>query len=78
MSNIEDQNSKLKDYYIQDFHVSYIIQPKKIFKAIEFSFLANNIFNTEYISNGADYGGGYVVYFPQAGANYMAGMNLKF
>lgn len=78
LSNIEDQNSKLKDYYIQDFHVSYIIQPKKIFKAIEFSFLANNIFNTEYISNAADYGGGYVVYFPQAGANYMAGMNLKF
>jgi iron complex outermembrane recepter protein len=78
LSNIEDQNSKLKDYYIQDFHLSYTIEPKKIFKAIEFSFLANNIFNTEYISNGADYGGGYVVYFPQAGANFMAGMNLKF
>ncbi len=78
LSNIEDQNSKLKDYYIQDFHLSYTIEPKKIFKAIEFSFLANNIFNTEYISNGSDYGGGYVVYFPQAGANFMAGMNLKF
>jgi iron complex outermembrane recepter protein len=78
LSNIEDQNSKLKDYYIQDFHLSFTVEPKNVFKAIEFSFLANNVFNTEYISNGADYGGGYVVYFPQAGSNFMAGMNLKF
>ena len=78
LSNIEDQNSKLKDYYTQDFHLSYVYESKKIFKAIEFSILANNIFNTEYISNGADYSGGYIVYFPQAGANFMAGMNLKF
>ncbi len=78
LSNIEDQNSKLKDYFIQDFRVGFVIEPKKIFKAIEFSLLANNVFNTLYISNGADYGGGYVVYFPQARSNFMAGINLKF
>ncbi|MBC7642136.1 MAG: TonB-dependent receptor [Flavobacterium sp.] len=78
LSNIEDQNSKLKDYFIQDFHLSYEINPKKIFKTIQFSFLANNVLNTKYISNGVDYGGGYVYYFPQAGSNFMFGMNLKF
>ncbi len=78
LSNLEDKNSKLKDYYIQNFHLSYVIEPKKIVKAIEISFLANNIFDTQYISNGADYGGGYVVYFPQAGANILAGLTLKF
>ena len=65
-------------YFIQDFHCSYVIETKKIFKTIEFSLLANNVFNTKYISNGADYGGGYVVYFPQAGSNFMLGMNLRF
>jgi iron complex outermembrane recepter protein len=78
LSNIEDKNSKLKDYYVQDFLVSFVLEPKKIFKTIEFSLLANNIFNTLYISNGADYGGGYVVYFPQAGSHFLAGMTLKF
>ncbi len=78
LSNTESQDSKLNDYFIQDFHFSYVIETKKIFKTIAFSILANNVFNTKYISNGADYGGGYVVYFPQAGSNFMAGMTLKF
>ena len=78
LSNTENKDSKLKDYFIQDFHFDYVIQTKKIFKTIAFSVLANNVFNTKYISNGADYGGGYVVYFPQAGSNFMLGMNLKF
>ena len=78
LSNTEDQNAKLKDYFIQDFYFKYTLHPKKIFSAVEFTLLANNIFNTKYVSNGADYGGGYVYYFPQAGSNFMAGMNLKF
>jgi iron complex outermembrane recepter protein len=78
LSNIEDQNSKLKDYYVQDFLVNFFLNPKKVFKSIEFSLLANNVFNNLYISNGADYGGGYVVYFPQAGSHFLAGMTLKF
>ena len=76
LSNLESQDSKLKDYFVQDFHFSYAFKTKKIFKSIEFSLLANNVFNTNYISNGADYDG-YVVYFPQAGSNFMAGMTLK-
>ena len=78
MSNIEDQNSKLKDYFIQDFYVSYELKTKKIFKSIGFTLLVNNILDVKYVSNGADYGGGYVYYFPQAGTNFLVGMNLKF
>ena len=77
LSNLESQDSKLKDYFVQDFHFSYAFKTKKIFKSIEFSLLANNVFNNNYISNGADYDG-YAVYFPQAGSNFMAGMTLKF
>ncbi|PWA04557.1 TonB-dependent receptor [Flavobacterium psychrotolerans] len=78
LSNIDDQNSRLKDYFIQDFHALYEIKTNKVFKSIGFSVLANNLFNVKYVSNGADYGGGYVYYFPQAGANFLAGMTLKF
>jgi iron complex outermembrane recepter protein len=78
MSNIDDQNSKLKDYFVQDFHALYEIKTNKIFKSIGFSLLANNILNVKYVSNGADYGGGYVYYFPQAGSNFLLGMTLKF
>ena len=78
LSNLESQDSKLNDYFVQDFHFSYILETKKVFKSITFSLLANNILNREYISNGADYGGGYVVYFPQATSNFIAGMILKF
>jgi iron complex outermembrane recepter protein len=78
LSNIQDQNSKLKDYFVQDFHVAYEIQTSKIFKSIGFSLLANNVLDAKYLSNGADYGGGYVYYFPQAGSNFMLGITLKF
>lgn len=78
MSNIEDQNSKLKSYFVQDFHIAYEIKPKAVFKSIIVTGLLNNIFNVKYVSNGADYGGGYVYYFPQAGINFLAGLILKF
>lgn len=78
LSNIQDQNSKLKDYFIQDFNAAYEIKTNKIFKSIGFSVLVNNIFDVKYVSNGADYGGGYVYYFPQAGINFLTGMTLKF
>ena len=78
LSNTEDQNSKLKDYFIQDFNVNYEIKTNKIFKSINFSLLANNILNVKYVSNGADYGGGYVYYFPQARANFLLGTVFKF
>lgn len=78
MNNIDDENSKLKDYFVNDFNATYEIKTNSVFKSIVINVLANNIFNVDYISNGADYGGGYVVYYPQAGANFLAGVTLKF
>ncbi|WP_418264700.1 TonB-dependent receptor [Flavobacterium faecale] len=78
LSNNDTKESKLKSYFVNDFNLSYEINPKSIFKSIIISGLVNNIFDVDYISDGADYGGGYVVYFPQAGINFLAGISLKF
>jgi iron complex outermembrane receptor protein len=78
MNNIDDTSGKLKDYFVNDFNVSYEIKTTSIFKSITINALGNNIFNVDYVSNGADYGGGYVYYYPQAGANFLAGLTLKF
>ena len=91
MSNIDTDNSKLDSYFIHDLNVSYEIKPNKIFKSIVFNALVNNIFNTEYISNGYYYsyddtwsvpgetttldGAGY---YPQATRNFLIGATLKF
>jgi len=78
MNNIEDAAGKLKDYFVNDFNASYEIATTPIFKSIAINLLANNIFNVDYVSNGADYGGGYVYYYPQAGVNFLVGLTLKF
>ncbi len=78
MGNANDNGSKLDAYSQTDINLIYEIKPKSIFKAIVFSVLINNVFDEKIVSNGADYGGGYVYYFPQAGINFLAGVTLKF
>ncbi|MBU2950703.1 TonB-dependent receptor [Tamlana agarivorans] len=92
MGNTDNEGSKLADYFVNDLSVTYVIKPKKIFKAIVISGLANNVFNREYVSNGYfgsyDYldpssstgttTGYYAGYYPQATANFLLGLNLKF
>ncbi|WP_308991471.1 TonB-dependent receptor [Mariniflexile litorale] len=77
LNNIDDKNSKMDSYFVNDFNISYEIKPKTIFKSIVFSGLFNNILNVEYISNAFDYGGGDIYYFPQATSNFLLGMTLK-
>ncbi|MGL2965660.1 TonB-dependent receptor [Flavobacterium sp. XGLA_31] len=78
LSNTNDQNAKLDSYTQTDLNVRYEIKPKSVFKSIVFSGLINNLLNEDIISNGADYGGGYVYYYPQAGINFLAGVTLLF
>lgn len=78
LNNIEDEQGTLKNYFVSDFNANYEIVPKKIFKSIMFSGLVNNMFNKKYASNGTDYGGGYVYYYPQATTNFLLGLTLKF
>ena len=92
MGNIDNPDSKLQSYFVNDFNVNYEIMPDRLFKSIVFSGLVNNIFNKKYVSNG--YFGSYTYddasspsgiatgyyagYYPQATTNFLIGVNLKF
>ena len=92
MGNIDNEDSKLESYFVNDFNINYEIKPNKIFKSIVLSGLVNNIFNKEYVSNGFfgsyDYEdpssptgtttGYYSGYYPQATTNFLLGVTLKF
>ena len=91
MGNTDAINSQLESYFVNDFNISYKINPKRIFKSIVISGLVNNVFGVEYISNGYYYtyddswsipgqiktldGAGY---YPQATRNFLMGLTLKF
>jgi len=76
--NFDTEITKLKSYNVVDFNVNYEIKPSSIFKSIVISVLANNVLNVNYVSNAYLYGDSYVSYYPQAGANFLAGLSLKF
>ncbi len=94
MSNLNSNVSKLDvldSYFTSDLNFTYEIATKKVFDAIIISGLINNIFNTEYVDRGYYYtyddtwsnpeaittfdGAGY---YPQATANFLVGISLKF
>lgn len=91
MGNSDSEASKLESYFVNDFNLSYEIKPNSIFKSILFSGLVNNVFGEKYVSNGYYYtydddfsspgtittieGAGY---YPQATANFLVGVTLKF
>lgn len=90
MSNIEAEKSVLDAYFINDINIAYSIKPKKYAENITFSLLVNNIFDQKHISNGYFYtyddtlsnpgntatieGAGF---YPQAGINFLAGINIR-
>jgi iron complex outermembrane receptor protein len=78
MNNIEDQDSILDGYNTVDFNIAYEIKPKSIFKSILLSGVFNNVLDREYNGNGFDYGGGFYVFYPQAGTNFLLGATLNF
>lgn len=77
MNNIESKEAKLNDYFVNDLNVSYEINPKSVFKSIVFNGLVNNVLDRKYVSNGYMYDI-YPYYYPQAGINFLIGMNLNF
>ena len=78
MTNTENKQSQLDSYFVNDFNITYTLETKTIFKSVVFTGLVNNIFNKKYVSNGADYGGGYIYYYPQATTNFLVGVTLNF
>ncbi len=77
MSNVNEKESKLDAYFVNDLNIGWQMKPKKVFKSIEVNLLINNILNEEYVANGW-YSGGWVGYYPQATRNFLAGVALKF
>jgi iron complex outermembrane receptor protein len=84
LDNTTNENRKLNSYFTNDLRAIYTLKGK-ILKEVNFSLLINNLFNTLYESNGYSYS--YIsekqtitenFYYPQAGTNFMFGVNLKF
>jgi len=77
MGNTELAASKLPSYFTTDINFMYNIFPKSIFKEINITGLINNLFDAKYVSNGYMWGTS-PYYYPQAGINFLLGLNLKF
>lgn len=76
LNNLNNKKAYLSDYFINDFNFNWDVPVNKVVKEISFNIVCNNIFNRKYASNGYYYETNY--YYPQAGANFLAGINLKF
>ena len=73
LDNTNNENLKLKDYFLADFNAKYTLQLKRT--EVDFKFLLNNIFNKKYVNNG--YVDENPFYFSQAGTNFMFGVSLR-
>ena len=84
IDNSSNNNRSLNAYFVNNLRIGYTIHPVLI-KEIEFHILINNLLNAQYETNAWVYsyiydGARYKMdgYFPQAGINFWAGINLKF
>ena len=84
LDNTSHVSRSINPYYVQNVKISYTIDQVKHFKSINFIFQVNNIFNKMHESNGYTYdyisGGELYVdnyYFPMAGTNFLAAINIK-
>jgi iron complex outermembrane receptor protein len=83
LDNTENQSRKLNAYYTQDARIIYTLS-KGILKEANLFFQVNNIFNKKYEPSGYTYsyiyGGSLTTenfYYPMAGTNVMAGINIR-
>jgi iron complex outermembrane receptor protein len=84
LDNTSTESRKLDAYFTNDVRLSWTIKPTWM-KEIVFNLLVNNILDEKYESNGYTYGyfaGGALTqenfYFPQAGRNFLVGVNFRF
>ena len=70
-------------FFVSDLRLNYALRFKGV-KEINLTFQLNNLFNTVYETNGYTfsyvYGGNTITenyYYPMAGTNFMAGINIK-
>jgi iron complex outermembrane recepter protein len=84
IDNTSSDDRKLDPYFVNDLILRYNLNLKAL-KELGFSLKINNLTNTKYESNAWVYRyysegayGVYDGYFPQAGINFLAGIDLKF
>ncbi len=84
LDNTESKSRSLNAYLINDLGLRYVIHLNSM-REIGLNVRLNNLLNTEYSSNGYTYSyiyGGEIstfnYFYPQAGRNFMAGINLLF
>ena len=83
LDNTSNDARSLDAYYIQDVKLSYTLQ-KVLFKETSLVFFVNNLFDKKYEPNGYTFsyvaGGSLTTenyYYPMAGINFMAAVNIK-
>jgi iron complex outermembrane receptor protein len=84
LDNTQNDGRKLDPYYLQGIRAVYTFH-KRFLKEANIVLQVNNVFNKKYEPSGYTYnyisGGELVVnnyYFPMAGTNFMAALNLRF
>ncbi len=84
LDNTSDDSRSIAAYFTENVRINYLIKTKVV-REIGISLLLNNVFNTMYEANGYTfsyvYGGEKTTenyYYPMAGFNFLAGVNLKF
>ena len=84
LDNTSNAGRSIDSYFTNDVRLTYSVKPS-FMRELSVSLLANNIFNTQYSSNGYTYGylGGATeyrqnFYYPQAGRNYIVMVALRF
>lgn len=84
LDNTSHITRSIEPYFVENLKLSYTINPKHIFKSVDFIFQLNNCLNKKYESNGYTYnyfyGGELTVenyYFPMAPTSFLAAVNIK-
>lgn len=85
IDNSASEERMLDPYFINNVRIAYNFSMKSSIKQIEISMLLNNILSEKYETNAWTYsyllGGERFAmdgYFPQAGINFLAGVNMRF
>lgn len=84
LDNTSSPDRMLNGFVINDLRVAYILK-NKIIKEIKFAVRVNNLFNVKYEPNGYTFSyinnGKYTYenyYYPMAGTNWLASLNIRF
>lgn len=84
LDNTSNADRQIDAYFVENVRLMYTIEKKRV-PQIDLILAVNNVFNTMYVSNGYTYR--YIsngelqadnAYFPMAGTNFLATVNIRF